>query len=67
MNPLSIMTCQCRESRSVKISYFLIYESSEYSNASQKDSINVAHFLNIQCILYELLSELNLTNLLQAL
>lgn len=50
----------------MKISYFLFYESLEYSNASQKDCINVAHFLNIQCILYELLSELNQTKLLQA-
>lgn len=41
----------------MKISYFFIYESSEYYNVSLKDCINIAHFLNIQCILYELLSE----------
>lgn len=41
-----------------KINYFSIYESSEYSNASLKVCINIAYFLDIQCMLYELLSEL---------
>lgn len=41
-----------------KINYFSIYESSEYSSTSLKVFINIAYFLNIKSMLYELLSEL---------